>query len=195
MANPNKPFGLRPVRRKDGACWTGSSIVERKIDNGYNTAIFRGDLVIQLSTGYIARSAAAEGVRFGVFWGCFFTSNETKQRTYSTHYPAAVATLGNADIDAQIISDKELLFEIQGDSADGIERVEFEDIFANADIVATAGSTATGMSAETLDVSGIAVTATFPLRIHELHPADEDSAYRRALVSLNSLDGVDYLGV
>lgn len=67
MSNPTGGFGLRPVRRRDGAAWTGAlSAVQLAYNNAH--AIAKGDPVVSLGTGFI--DLWASGVIRGVFWGC-----------------------------------------------------------------------------------------------------------------------------
>jgi hypothetical protein len=192
MANPNAPFGLRPLKRRDGAPWSGGPLTERKIVNAFATAIFRGDLVKQAATGYIQRSAAGDAIRLGVFWGCRYYDLTAARWVYSKHYPASAPASG--DPIAQVITDPELLFEIMSSAGP----TAFADLGANADIVATAGSTLDGQSDEVLDNATVAVTATLPLRIWEQQLAvdnDNLSANNRIIVALNGADAASTTGL
>ena len=115
MANTDAPNGLKPVRHIAGGTIRPN---EYKIPSGYNTAIFTGDAVKLLSSGYVAVAAAGNRL-LGVFAGCSYP-NSSGEQVFSRQWTASATTQGTAD---------------------------FTDIGNMADIVATAGSTSTGQSA------------------------------------------------
>jgi hypothetical protein len=72
MANIDSAFGFRPIRRLDGAAWTGNHTT-RKMANTAG-ALNRGDVVKDLGDGYVAvtTAALASHATLGVFVGCHY---------------------------------------------------------------------------------------------------------------------------
>ena len=71
MANTNAPFGFRPIRRIDGAAWSGNHTTKKMQNNA--GALNRGDVVKQMADGTVAVSAAAGGAaNVGIFVGCHY---------------------------------------------------------------------------------------------------------------------------
>jgi hypothetical protein len=191
MANINAPFGFRPLQRRDGVPWNGK-ITKRLIQNGFATSIFKGDLIVYATTGYVTRFAAAGAICDGVFLGCNYLSPVTGRREWSPYYPASLAAIG--DIECDVMDDPDVLMEGQVDNT----VVSIAAIGANVDITASAGEPLNGLSKEVIAGAGIAVTATLPLRIHGFtsHPDnDKASAFARLLVSLNTQGNLARLGI
>lgn len=154
MANTNSPFGFRPIRRLDGAAWSGN-LTQRKMANNAS-ALNRGDVVAQLATGYVAALAAGATthVALGVFEGCHYLSNALGYPIWSNYWPGAGAI---GEVDAFIIDDPFVVFEVMANAGP----ITFADIGMNVDIVVTASTT--GFSK--WSASAPAATATFPFRV------------------------------
>lgn len=157
MANINSAFGFKPIRRLDGAAWSGN-MTQLKIANADTNALNRGDVVLQVNTGYVSRAAAgnvAHTIR-GVFLGCHYNSTALGYPLWTNYWPGSGA-LG--DIDAFIVDDPNVVFEVQASAGP----ITFADIGQNGDFVVNASTT--GYSKWTLNSATLAVTATFPFRI------------------------------
>jgi len=157
MAIVASPYGLRAINLIGGLPYAGSTRLF-PIASGYATNIFNGDLV-SFAAGTLTRTAGTTGLSnvIGVFVGVTYTDPNLKYKVFRQYYPAStVAT----DIQAYVIDDPKVLFQIQGSAA-----VVAANIGKNANIVNTAGSTTTGNSAIALDSASIATTSTFPLRL------------------------------
>ena len=171
------------------------------ITSGNTTAIFRGDLVKQINTGYIAQSAPADGgIGVGVFWGCRYYSVAGKIPKWSPYWPGSDAA---GDVSAFVITDPSALFLVQCGGLSG-SALPFTAIGKNADIdVTTAGSTLNGISGMALDDNIVGTTSTLPFRILRLfsgtidgpltgpgisgqNGADNTTKYNYAYVKLNS---------
>lgn len=182
MANTSAPFGLKPVRYRDGKPYLGQT-------NAYNcpasdaTALFLGDPV-QLAgsaaadgKATITRATAAGGAYvLGVVQGFIFTDAMPtgKNRPASTNMTILVA------------DDPDLFFEAQEDSVGG--NLAVTSVGLNIDLVAGTGSTFSGYSGFMLDTSTAAVTATLQCKIHGFsdEPSNEaPGTYGRYLVSIN----------
>jgi len=103
-----------------------------------------------------------------VFNGCRYTDPTTGKETFSNYYPASTNA---ADIEAFIIDDPNVIFEIQADATFPVA-----DLLGNFDIVYTsAGSTVTGISGAELDVTTGATTATLPIKAIDISQDPENS--------------------
>jgi|TARA_A100000172_G_scaffold46578_1_gene28922 hypothetical protein len=156
MANQDAAFGMRHVGRIGGPA---TNVQNRyRIAANYGTAIFKGDMVMQVTGGGVEVHADGGTVPIvGVFNGCRYTDPTTGKETFSNFYPASTNA---SDIEAFIIDDPMAIFEIQADAAFPVA-----DLFGNFDIVYTSsGSTTTGLSGAELDVTTGATTAGLPLK-------------------------------
>jgi hypothetical protein len=139
MANLDAPFGFRPVGELGSEVNNGGTS-KYLIASGYGTAIFKGDIVQLLTTGYISVSANSTATNIGVFNGCFYNDPTTQKPTWSNYYPASTTpTVGN--IEAFVYDDPNRLFEVQANGT--LNQAAVGD---NADQVYAAGSTINGAS-------------------------------------------------
>tara|TARA_R110000782_G_scaffold29609_3_gene73492 strand:- start:3238 stop:3822 length:585 start_codon:yes stop_codon:yes gene_type:complete len=161
MANKDASFGLKPVRMIGGAPYNGGQSRYR-IASSYGTAIYQGDLVMQVTGGGVEIHAVGGTVPLiGVFNGCSYTDPTSGEQVFKNYYPASTAA---SDIIALIIDDPMVVFEIQADEAFPVA-----DLLGNFDTIKTnAGSTKTGISGDEVDVSTGATTATLPLKIIDI---------------------------
>lgn len=159
MANADTPFGLKPVRHRNGAPYNGAFRVY-SVAAGDSTAILLGDPVTAAGTAQtiggvvyqdVVRSATGDifqGVCVGVLPD---TQDSLKYRAASTQRLIAVA------------DDPDLTFEIQ--EVSGGTPLTANDIGLNANIVVAAGSTTTGLSGVELNNATEATTNTLDLKI------------------------------
>ena len=159
MANVDAAFGAKPVRHLTGGTVRAN---EWKIigDGTSSTAIFTGDFVKLLSTGYIDAAAAGNRI-LGVFAGCNYT-NSSGEQVFSKYYPASTTTQNSGDITALVYDDPNIVWAVQSSGS-----ADFADIGNLANHVAGAGSTTTGSSAHEID--GTTDTGTAGLRILGLY--------------------------
>lgn len=159
MANVDAAFGAKPVRHLTGGTVRAN---EWKIigDGTSSTAIFTGDFVKLLSTGYIDAAAAGNRI-LGVFAGCNYT-NSSGEQVFSKYYPASTTTQNSGDITALVYDDPNIVWAVQSSGS-----ADFADIGNLANHVAGAGSTTTGSSAHEID--GTTGTGTAGLRILGLY--------------------------
>lgn len=159
MANADTPFGLKPVRHRSGAPYTGSGTVY-SVAAGDGTAIMVGDLVTNAGTAQtingvvyqdVVRSATGDvfqGVVIGVLPD---TQDSLKYRAASTQRLLLVE------------DNPDLLFEIQ--EVSGGTPLAAADIGLNANVVVAAGSTVTGLSGMELNNATEATTNTLDVKI------------------------------
>lgn len=158
MANADTPFGLRPIKHRNGATYNGA-INPYYIPSTYATALFIGDAVIKTGTSNTAgvtlpsagefaigtlpeinAAAAGDGNRItGVIVG-FSPDPAGLDRK---HNPASTERI------AYVCDDPDVIFEIQADGA-----VPAASVGLNAVLIAThSGSTTTGLSGMELDTT------------------------------------------
>lgn len=164
MANTDAPFGLRPIKHKGGAPYTGAAN-PYYIPSTYATALFIGDPVIKTGTANTAevtepgagkfipgslpeinKAAAGDGNAItGVIVG-FSPDPDNLSRSYN---PASTERI------AYVCDDPDVIFEIQADGAIAATQVGLNAVL----IYTNAGSTTTGLSGVELDTSSDAPAA------------------------------------
>ena len=168
MANQDAAFGLRPIGRVGGTPYTGGQSRYRIAAN-YGTAIFQGDMVMQVTGGTVEIHADGGTVPIvGVFNGCQYTDPTTGEQRFSNFYPASTNA---SDLIAFIIDDPMVVFEVQADAAFPVA-----DLFGNFDVVYTsAGSTTTGISGSELKVADGGTATTLSLKAIDISEDPENS--------------------
>ncbi len=164
MANVLAPFGFTPVSRLDGAAWTGNQ-KQYKIASNNGHHFYQGDVVIQLSSGYIDTAAVVGGGAqiLGIFIGCEYLSTSMSRRAWSNQFPGGDTA---ADVIAYVIDDPNVIFLAQTSGASG-SALPFSAVQQNVNFsTATAGSNASGISGMAVDDNLVAgATTTLPFRI------------------------------
>ena len=153
MPNVTEQYGLKPSRQLNGSPFINAQNRYRIAANN-TTAIFQGDLVKPLASGNISRAiAGADTPVVGVFNGCFYTDPTTQKPTFSNYYPGSINA---SDIIAMVIDGPDTVFEIKADATFVVA-----DLFKNYSVTNVTGSTQTGISKVTLDVSESGTVGTF----------------------------------
>lgn len=183
MANTNAPFGFRQYRGLGSAPTYEQSVRLVKSDN--TTAIYFGDPVSNLNTGYITRATAGTAQISGIFAGCKYLSTSQKRTVWSNYWPGSDAA---ADVEAYIIDDPNAQFLVQA----GGTAIGLADMGLNIQFNLGTGNSATGISGAY--VESPAVTATLPFRIigFDVDPpgsngTDITSAYNYVIVAFNNV--------
>ena len=168
MANKDASFGMRPVKMMGGSPWTGGTSRYRIAAN-YGTAIYTGDMVMQVTGGTVEIHADGGTVPIvGVFRGCQYTDPTSGEQVFSAYYPASTNA---SDIIAFIVDDPNVVFEIQAD-----DTFPIADLFGNFDIVYTnSSSTQSGLSGAELDVTTGATTAGLPIKAIDISEDPDNS--------------------
>jgi hypothetical protein len=155
VANTQAPFGFRPIRRQDGAAWTGN-FTQLKAQNNAS-AMNRGDVVKSLADGTIAIAAPADGhVVRGVYVGCHYLLAALGYNVWTNYWPGSGA-IGLVDV--FVIDDPFVVFEVQANAGP----IVLADLGANADIVVNASTT--GFSKMALGAPTTTASAAFPFKI------------------------------
>lgn len=160
MANRDAPFGLRPVRYRNGSPWNGA-LTPYYVPSTDNTAIFIGDPVTIVGDsndnailGYppgtlseVTRSTVGDGNPItGVVCEVVMTTRES-----TIHREASTERV------LMVCDDPNVVFEIQDDGAAALTA---DSVGLNAVLIAThSGSTATGISGMELDTNSDAPAA------------------------------------
>jgi hypothetical protein len=151
-----------PYRHLDGS--TQIPVNPYGVDASNATAIFLNDFMIAEADGYVAPyTGTGGGNLLGVCAGV-----QGGYSDLSTRYLAA-STAGTVDV----VDDPDVIFICQEDDAGTALTVAARG--ANCDVLATAGSTTTGVSAHEIDRSSV-TSATAQLRLMSLVNRD-DNAY------------------
>lgn len=143
MANVDNPRGFTPVRHLTGGT---IRMNEYPIATDSASAIFTGDVVELLATGYIDVGDDDSASFLGVFGGCRYT-NEQGEIVYSKYWPAAQTTLADSDAVAFVYDDPNIVFSAQCSGTPASTLVGALVDLDNTD----SGSTSTGRSAQQVD--------------------------------------------
>lgn len=183
MANTNAPFGFREYRGMGSDPTYEQSVRLIKSDN--TTAVYFGDPVSNLNTGYITRATAGTAQISGIFAGCKYLSTSQKRTVWSNYWPGSDAA---ADVEAYIIDAPNAQFIVQA----GGTAIGLADMGLNIQFNLGTGNASTGISGAY--VESPAVTATLPFRIIgfiESPPGangtDITSAYNQIIVGFNNV--------
>lgn len=161
MANPTGGFGLRPIRRLDGAApsW---QLEEREIAYNYSGVIATGDLVKNLDTGFIDLYAAAGAQCAGVFMGCYYRDPNLGYLVYRPIWNAVSGLSSTDKVKALIISDPMVVFELRlGGTTVGATT----HIGNSMELTVGTPTALTGQSVALGDSSTLGTTTTYPVRV------------------------------
>lgn len=142
MSATAAPYGLLPVYHPSGLDRASAYT----INPTYNTSIYKGDPVILNTNGTVTVGTAAAAL-LGVFAGCEYV-DATGKPTYSNFYPASQSVQAGSSITAWVYTDPEIVYEVQmsGQLSATLATAQAA-VGDEADIIYTAGSTSTGLSA------------------------------------------------
>lgn len=192
MANTLAPFGFAEAYALAGAPTYQMS--QRRVSSSNGTAIYKGDPVVQLNTGYIAQATAGTTQIAGIFFGCEYNSISQKKPVWSPYWPGSDAS---GDVLCSVLDLPNTTFRVQGNA-----NIPFSAVGNNANFAIGTGSALTGNSGATLDVSTILTTSTLPFRIIGLvydppgsNGTDTASAYNWAYVTFNWQDYKSTTGI
>jgi hypothetical protein len=197
MANVQAPFGFAHIGYLEGASPSQGN-ARRKIASGNATAIFFGDPVVSLSTGYIARATAGTTQIAGIFLGCKYLSTSQQRTVWSRYWPGSDAA---ADAECYIQNAPGSLFLVQAGGS--TTPIGFANINENANFGLGTGSTSTGNSGAFLDQTTLnPATTTLPFRVVDniLDPpgangADITTGYNLVTVTFNWQDFKSTAGI
>ena len=192
MANRNSSgFGLQPVMRVGNTpAIQGQSAYD--IDAAESAAIYNGEPVkidISTSTGGYIVTAGAGTIMVGTLNGVFYNAASTLKPTWSNYYPAATTPANSEDVTAFVNDSPIQEFMMATNATLGatlaLRKSKVGLTYATSTV---AGSTTTGKSSVTLDISSAATTAK-QLRMvrvaEDPENKDQTAAYCSVIVKVN----------
>ena len=185
--NTNAPNGFVPVKKLDGSAWTGATN-SYTITSTYATALFRGDPVTVLADGTLGVGVAGAAC-VGVFWGVKYIDS-TGVVKFMNYWPGNPGVLTGSTVEALVIDDPNTVFSVQETSGTGTAGtpLALADVGLNINFLYTAGSTATGQSAASINNASEATTDTLNCKILGLDPTPGNAVgnFANWLVTLNN---------
>jgi hypothetical protein len=196
MANVNAPFGLRPVRHRNGFPYNGAA-KPYYIPAGYGTALYIGDPVVKTGTSNTAAVTVPGAGKFGIG-----TMPEINKATAGDAQRVTGVIVGFSanpnDLSKQynpvstervawVADSPDIVFEIQANGAIPATSIGLNAVF----IYTASGSTYTGLSGVQLDTTSTAPSADASNQMVILQAVnrednDTTSAYAKVEVMLNN---------
>ncbi len=186
----NAPNGLVPANSM-GAFSDSGKTNEYPITATYASSMFTGDLVTLSTAGTVIRATATQSA-LGVFQGCKYIPSSNNNGTVAfAYWPGNPGVQTGTTPVAIVLDDPNAVFSIQetGSTASTAGTALTQAAVGNnANILYTAGSTITGISAVSLDNSTTATTLTQNLKIIGLDPTIGNAVgnYANWLVQINN---------
>jgi hypothetical protein len=190
MANTNAPFGFQLAGFLDGR--SGSLGQQtRLIANGDTNAVYSGDPVTSLNTGYVTRSTAGTTQISGIFIGCTYLNTALGRPVWSPSWPGSGAT---GDVTAYVVTDPQAVFKVQAGGS--TSAIALANINENVNFALGTPNTLSGQSGAYADQTTLSPsTTTLPFRVVGLIQAppgangtDITSGYNQILVAFNFQD-------
>lgn len=171
MASVSRANGFRPVKTVLGAAYNGQSNVYF-VPSTDSTVIMVGDAVklagdARAATGAptVTRSGATD-VPVGIVVGILFTGvGDTTNMPPVNDLNTPVYRRASTDRYLLVCDDPNVVYEVQYAGTSVAAATITANVGLNGQFTTTAGSTASGASGMQLDSSGLATTATLPLKI------------------------------
>lgn len=172
MASVSRINGFRPVKSVTGAPYNGGANVYF-VPSTDSTVIMVGDAVIlagdaRAATGVptVTRLASATGIPVGIVVGILFTGvGDLTNVPPVNDLNTPIYRRASTDRYLLVADDPGLIYEVQYAGTSVAAATITANVGLNGQFTLTAGSTTTGSSGMQLDSSGLATTATLPLKI------------------------------
>lgn len=208
MASVSRINGFRPVKHMNGSAWNGQTEV-CFLDSGNNTVVMVGDAVqlagdARAATGVptVTRQATATGVPYGIVVGFLFTGmGDITNVPPVSDLNTPVYRRASTDRYVLVCTDPTVIYEVQYAGTSVAAATITANVGLNGQFTLTAGNTTTGASGMQLDSSGLATTATLPLKIvgfpnrPDNIPGDTYFSYYVKLNGSTQSDGTGQAGV
>ena len=201
MANTSKINGFRPVKHVTGAPYNGQANIYG-VASGDSTALFVGDVVklaadgnaagIQYVTAHAAGTAGTGQPALGVVVGIINTKLDPVEGRMSAgtiSLDTPVYRPGSVEQYVLVADSPDLIFEVEATAAGSAYSFAVADIGQNANIFAGSGSTTTGNSAHSLNMSDKGTAATLPFKIVGVSKKIDNEVtgnYTKVLVQINN---------
>lgn len=201
MANTSKINGFRPVKHVTGAPYNGQANIYG-VASGDSTALFVGDVVklaadgnaagIQYVTAHAAGVAGTGQPALGVVVGVINTKLDPvdgRMSAGSISLDTPVYRPGSVEQYVLVADSPNLIYEVEATAAGSAYSFAVADVGQNANIFAGAGSTTTGNSAHSLNMSDKGTAATLPFKIVGVSKKIDNEVtgnYTKVLVQINN---------
>lgn len=201
MANTSKINGFRPVKHVTGAPYNGQANIYG-VASGDSTALFVGDVVklaadgnaagIQYVTAHAAGVAGTGQPALGVVVGVINTKLDPvdgRMSAGSISLDTPVYRPGSVEQYVLVADAPDLIYEVEATAAGSAYSFAVADIGQNANIFAGSGSTTTGNSAHSLNMSDKGTAATLPFKIVGVSKKIDNEVtgnYTKVLVQINN---------
>lgn len=201
MANTSKINGFRPVKHVTGAPYNGQANIYG-VASGDSTALFVGDVVklaadgnaagIQYVTAHAAGVAGTGQPALGVVVGVINTKLdpvEGRMSAGSISLDTPVYRPGSVEQYVLVADAPDLIYEVEATAAGSAYSFAVADVGQNANIFAGSGSTTTGNSAHSLNMSDKGTAATLPFKIVGVSKKIDNEVtgnYTKVLVQINN---------
>ena len=201
MANTSKINGFRPVKHVTGAPYNGQANIYG-VSSGDSTALFVGDVVklaadgnaagIQYVTAHAAGVAGTGQPALGVVVGVINTKLDPvdgRMSAGSISLDTPVYRPGSVEQYVLVADSPDLIYEVEATAAGSAYSFAVADVGQNANIFAGSGSTSTGNSAHSLNMSDKGTTATLPFKIVGVSKKIDNEVtgnYTKVLVQINN---------
>lgn len=201
MANISKINGFKAVKHVTGAPYNGQANIYG-VASGDNTALFVGDVVklaadanaagIQYVTAHAAGVAGTGQPALGVVVGVINTKLDPVTGNMSSGSIALdtpVYRPASTEQYVLVADSPDLIYEVEATAAGSSYSFALADVGQNANLFAGAGSTVTGTSAHSLNMSDKGTAATLPFKIVGVSKTvgnEVTGAATRVLVQINN---------
>ena len=201
MANTSKINGFRPVKHVTGAPYNGQANIYG-VASGDSTALFVGDVVklaadgnaagIQYVTAHAAGTAGTGQPALGVVVGVINTKLDPvdgRMSAGSISLDTPVYRPGSVEQYVLVADSPDLIYEVEATAAGSAYSFAVADVGQNANIFAGSGSTSTGNSAHSLNMSDKGTAATLPFKIVGVSKKIDNEVtgnYTKVLVQINN---------
>lgn len=198
--NVNYPRGFIPHNAKP------SDLVAIEVASNYGTAIYPGEPVVAVTTGYVQRTpagsaagAATDGVTGVVVEVIQYRDPAGFLRRNAKYLPASTTYTAHGDRSILLVclATEDMLFRVNVDDAWATRATQIASRFANVDHEYGTADTGLGITGVGLNASTLNTTATLQWRVLEILDygyADPLSANNQALVKVNLHYGLPVLG-
>lgn len=172
MASVSRANGFKPVKSVNGAPYSGAANVYF-VPASDSSVIMIGDAVklagdARAATGAptVTRVSAATDIPVGVVVGILFTGVGDLTNTPPVNdLNTPIYRRASTDRYLLVADDSDLVYEVQYSATSVAAATITANVGLNGQFTTTAGSTTSGSSGMSIDSTGLATTATLPLKI------------------------------
>jgi hypothetical protein len=188
MANLFAPTGFVPRSAISGSVTSfgqGGGSVSKSDTN----ALFRGDPLVRLTTGYLSKATPGTTQIHGIFLGCYYISISQGKTIWANYWPGVDAAQ-DVSVNTWIFPEGAMIVQ----SGNG-GPVTLANVGQNINFGLGAGNTSTQLSGAFADFATIGNSPTLPFRILGLYDnpvgdngADATTPFNKIIVGFNNQD-------